>query len=135
MDIGQNGATPLKSRDYEVGRGKPPRAHQFKPGQCGNPKGRRKGSKNQKTNLRETLNRKLTLREGGKARKVTVREALFIRLAEDSLKGNVKSMALLLNLDREMLAGEAGPIAVGEDDRDIVKNFLARVRATQPKEN
>jgi hypothetical protein len=33
------------SRDEDVGYRKPPRAYQFKPGQSGNPKGRRKGRK------------------------------------------------------------------------------------------
>ena len=36
---------PPKDELYEVGYGKPPVASQYKPGQCGNPGGRPKGSK------------------------------------------------------------------------------------------
>jgi len=33
---------------YETGYGKPPKAHQWKPGESGNPKGRPKGSRNKR---------------------------------------------------------------------------------------
>ena len=52
------------SRDYEIGYGKPPKKHQFKPGQSGNRKGRPKGTKNTATLLREILDRKIELRTG-----------------------------------------------------------------------
>ena len=35
--------------DHKVGYGKPPKAHQWRPGQSGNPKGRPKGSRNRPT--------------------------------------------------------------------------------------
>lgn len=37
---------PNESNEYEVGYGKPPKKHQFKPGYSGNKKGRPKGSLN-----------------------------------------------------------------------------------------
>src|SRR2546423_2320441 len=61
----------------EVGYGSPPQAHQFKPGQSGNPRGRPKGAKNEATILRELLNRKIQIREGGRTRKITVLEAIL----------------------------------------------------------
>ena len=33
-------------KTHEVGYGKPPKAHRFKPGRSGNPRGRPKGSRN-----------------------------------------------------------------------------------------
>lgn len=40
----------------EVGKGKPPVEHQFKPGQSGNPKGKPKGTKHISTWIQEMLN-------------------------------------------------------------------------------
>lgn len=68
--------TEASAPENEVGYGKPPRTHQFKPGQSGNPKGRPKGAKSEATILYELLHRKIPIREGGKTRKVTVLEAI-----------------------------------------------------------
>lgn len=40
----------------EVGKGKPPKEHQFKPGQSGNPNGVPKGTKHLSTHIQEMLN-------------------------------------------------------------------------------
>ncbi|MGZ9082896.1 MAG: DUF5681 domain-containing protein [Rhodoplanes sp.] len=77
----------------EVGYGRPPRAHRFKPGQSGNPRGRPKGAKNEATILRAILKRKIAVREGGRARKMTVLEAILLRFTEEALKGNTKTAA------------------------------------------
>jgi Family of unknown function (DUF5681) len=84
------------SRDYEIGYGKPPKKHQFKPGQSGNRRGRPKGTKNTATLLREILDRKIELRTAGSKRKITLREAILTRLTERALKGDTKSAAFLL---------------------------------------
>jgi len=47
--------------DYEVGYKKPPKQHQFQPGQSGNPKGRPKGTKNLATDLAEELAETITV--------------------------------------------------------------------------
>ena len=47
--------------DYEIGYGRPPKSTRFKPGQSGNPKGRKKGSKNTYSILRDILNQKVTV--------------------------------------------------------------------------
>ena len=41
---GKSLALPTRSDDYKVGYGKPPVATRFRPGQSGNPNGRRKGT-------------------------------------------------------------------------------------------
>jgi hypothetical protein len=110
--------------DGEVGYGRPPQAHQFKAGQSGNPKGRPKGTKNEATILREILDEtKLPLREGGRQRKITVREGILRKVTEDALKGNTKSASFLLNRYGLMVSGEVGHQATSEEDQDILEAF------------
>jgi hypothetical protein len=47
---------------YDIGYAKPPREHQFQPGQSGNPQGRPKGAKSEAAILRDLLNRKVGVR-------------------------------------------------------------------------
>lgn len=51
---------------YEIGYGKPPAGNRFKPGQSGNPKGRKKNSKNILTLLRHELEGDVVVIENGK---------------------------------------------------------------------
>ena len=115
--------------DGEVGYRRPPRAHQFQPGQSGNPKGRPKGAKGEATILGELLSCKIAIREGGKLRKVTLLEAILTRMAEDSLKGNVKTAAFLLNRFSVLVSGEVGHVGLGEDDKAVLDAFIRDVQA------
>lgn len=111
----------------EVGYARPPRAHRFKPGESGNPKGRPKGSKNESTILHELLHRKIDVRQGGRTRKITVLEAILMRFTEDSLKGNTKSAAFLLNRYGTMVSGEPDGPEMSGDDREILEAFTQRL--------
>lgn len=130
----KSGSTPrvrirTASSDERVGYGRPPRAHQFKPGQSGNPRGRPKGAKNEATILHELLHRKIPIREGGRTRKIMVLEAILLRFTEDSLKGNTKSAAFLLNRHNLTTSGQPQQVDIGEDDREILDEFMSRVMA------
>ena len=116
----------------DVGYGKPPRAHQFKPGKSGNPKGRPKGAKSEETLLRELLQQKISLNERGKTRRITVLEGILRRIAEDCLKGNTKSAAFLLNRHHAMTSGEPVESGLSEDDDTVLQAYL---RKYQPKLN
>ena len=72
---------------YEVGYGKPPKHTRFKKGQSGNPKGRPEDTKNLKTDLREEMNEKITIREGADERPVSKQRALVKRLTAKAIKG------------------------------------------------
>ncbi len=78
------------SKDYKVGYGKPPKDTQFKPGRSGNPKGRRKGSKNLKKLIDENLNKKILVRVGKKASELTMQEAMVIGMLTRAMKGHVR---------------------------------------------
>ena len=83
--------------DYEVGRGKPPRSSQFKPGQSGNPGGRKKGSVNLKTIMTAVLESEIELTENGRKRKVPLLEAIILRQAQDTLRGQLRAIDSLLD--------------------------------------
>ena len=120
----------VKRAAEEVGYGRPPRAHQFKPGQSGNPRGRPKGAKNEATLLRAILGRKLTAREGGKPRTMTVLEAILLRFTEDALKGNTKSAAFLFNRYARTEGGKSQPSdEIGADDHEVLDAFARRFEA------
>jgi hypothetical protein len=123
------------AEDNDVGYGKPPRAHQFKPGKSGNPKGRPKGAKNEETILRELLQQKISLNERGKARKITIHEGIFRRIIEDCLKGNTKSAAFLLNRHHAMTSGEPMESGLSDDDEAVLEAYLHKYQnKPTPKE-
>jgi len=110
---------------YSVGYGKPPRQHQFQPGQSGNRKGRPTGAKNTATMLREILDRKIEVRSGGTVRKISVREAMLTRFAETALKGDTKSAAFLLQrYDMVETAEEHANNATRPEEQEIIDAYL-----------
>ncbi len=118
-----------KSRDNDVGYGKPPKAHQFKPGQSGNPKGRPKGAKSQKTIFLEVANRKVTLRQDGKTRTITCQEGVIHRVAEKSLQGDIKSATLFLS---QLAAIESTPgkeLEMGPDDKAVLDAYVKQLQS------
>jgi Family of unknown function (DUF5681) len=115
-------------RDYAVGYRRPPRQHQFKPGQSGNPKGRLAGSKNESTILHELLNRKIKVRENGRLRTILVLEGILRRFTEDALKGDIKAALFLLNRYGAMVSGELQRRELSEDDREIIEAFARQFK-------
>ena len=93
--------------DDEIGYGKPPKHTRFKKGQSGNPKGRPKGVRNLKSALREALNETVTIREGGKSKQVSIREALMKAAIAKGMSGDIRSIATIFGFD-ERLLGEEG---------------------------
>jgi hypothetical protein len=83
--------------DYEIGRGKPPRSSQFKPGQSGNPGGRKKGSRNFKTIFLEVLDSEIEIVEGGRTRRVPMIKALMLRQVQEGLRGHNRALDSLLD--------------------------------------
>ena len=116
-------------RECDVGYRKPPKHKQFKPGQSGNPRGRPKGSKNESTILHELLHRKITIQDGGRSRQVTILEAMLTRFAQDSLKGNIKSAAFLLNRYGTLVSGEIEQSGLSSDDQAVLEAFMTRLKA------
>ena len=123
-----------------VGFANPPKAGQFKKGQSGNPKGRPKGSKNIATILNERLNKRITIREGGRTKTVSVLEAKFIQLTKAMLEGDDKATNLIIKLlerygneaqqnEKEALTG-----FTAEEDRQVIEEFLRMNSCAKPGE-
>jgi hypothetical protein len=110
---------------YGTGYAKPPKEHQFRPGQSGNTSGRPKGRKNNATLLREILDRKIEVRNGSTIRKISVREAILTRFAESALKGDTKSAAFLLQrYDGSEAVQEYVDHSTTPEEQEIIERYL-----------
>ena len=129
---------PPPNTSSEVGYGKPPKEHQFKKGQSGNPKGRPKGSKNVTTLIEETLAAEIEYREKGRTKRATAKELIVRKMCEKALKGDLRAARELLNRleAAEAKRSAASPAetasleAIDAEDRAI----LARSLETQALE-
>jgi hypothetical protein len=121
---------------YAIGYGRPPTSSQFQPGQSGNPKGRPTGARNASSMARTALERMVSIQVKGTWRKMTVRKAAYLRLAERAVAGDAKAFDYLLSLEsEEHPPGSDQP----ESERSAVKDlamlqdFFDRQRADRPQ--
>lgn len=89
------------SRNYKVGKGKPPKEHQFQPKTSGNPRGRPKNSRNVHTVLDDIWNAKITVHENGKTRRISFSEAFVMKLADKAINGSVNDQIKFLKAMKE----------------------------------
>ena len=86
---------------YDVGYGKPPEEHRFKPGTSGNPRGRPRGSKNRRPSetkehqlqdiLLKEARRRVTVTENNRPIRMTVVQAIVRSMAIRAAKGDTRS--------------------------------------------
>jgi hypothetical protein len=88
----------IEASTAKVGYKSPPVRSRFKPGQSGNPSGRTKGSQNFRTLFNKILNEEVSLREGQEVKKISKAEAVLRSVVVGALKGDLRSMAMLLRL-------------------------------------
>lgn len=124
-----------KARNPDVGYGKPPVEHQFKPGQSGNPRGRPRGRKSEAKMLDDVLYRMVGVRGPGGTRKIPVLEAMLYRFAEDSLKGNTKTAAFLLARHAAATSMTQEAPELSADDKAVVEAFLQDFAAKNGETN
>ena len=86
---------------YEVGYGKPPQHSRFKPGQSGNPKGRKKGARGFKTLVKEVIEEKVQVRTATGSTKMTRLQAALNQCANQAAKGDIKALDTLIRIARE----------------------------------
>jgi hypothetical protein len=85
-------APPEDEDDYKVGPGRPPKEHQFKPGQSGNPKGRKRKERSLVPELKEQFERvfsqKLKVTQGDRQRLISRWVAGLEQLSIQFAKGD-----------------------------------------------
>lgn len=109
--------------DYEVGYGRPPKHTRFKPGQSGNPGGRKRKSKDLQKLIQAELDTLITVQDAGCEKHITKREALVKQLVNLAIKGNPKPLQLVLTyLEKHR---EVEPFMPTEaDDAALLAAFL-----------
>ena len=95
-----------KSGDYPVGFKKPPRSTQFKKGESGNPRGRPRGTRNLKTDLREELDERVIVHDPKGDRHISKQRALIMSLLAKAIKGDSRAATTLLNMTMRLLEGD-----------------------------
>lgn len=83
--------------NYEVGYRRPPKKSRWKPGQSGNPRGRTKGAKSIATIFRDLFAKRVTVRDQAGIRKVSVLEAIVVRIIARALQGDMKAAQFILD--------------------------------------
>jgi hypothetical protein len=115
---------------FSIGYGKPPPQNRFQKGQSGNPKGRPRGSRNLSTIMERALNEKVTIKENGRQRSITKREAAVKQLANKSAGGDLKSIQVLLNFlmprEKSADASDAQSETFDAADAEVMKGILER---------
>jgi len=121
---------------YDVGYRKPPKHTRFKPGQSGNPKGRRKGAKNFNTDLKETLDMPVPVSENGRRKTISTQRAALMRLREKALNGDEKALNKLLGFaqthNSEDLVAEVEESLSPSDEALIERAIERRTQKKQP---
>lgn len=112
------------SDDGAVGYGKPPKAHQFKPGQSGNPKGRPKGPGNLLKLIGRHAAKKVTVIENGEQKKMAKMDVVISAMFNKAAKGDVAAARLLTNLVRAATQLNGDDYQSDYSDEDI-KAILA----------
>jgi hypothetical protein len=128
------GSTGGNGNNYKVGYGRPPTHTQFRPGQSGNPAGRRKGVRNLATDVKRMLSTPVKVREGGRSRTRSTQEAALMVLRKKALDGDTRGLESMLALGmRYNDEADIGPaLELAPDDEAILAAYVADVTGGAP---
>ena len=109
---------------YAVGYGKPPKHSQYKPGQCGNPRGRPRKTSSIEAMIKRELDQTVKITEGGRELRITKREAIVKQFVNRAIKGDAKPLQLMLAHLQKYKDVEPF-LATDVDDAELLKALSA----------
>ena len=116
-----------KTGHAQIFLGSGPHASRARPGQSGNPSGRREGARNLSTIVAAALSERVTVNENGRRRSITKLEAAVKQLVNRAATGEARATQLLLAL---IQANEARPVhagRLGDADAIVMAELLRRL--------
>lgn len=125
-------AGKFSDRPYAVGWGKPPVHTQFGKDRPGNPNGRPKGSVSSDTLLKKALAARVTVKEGGRERKISKHDAMVTQLVNKAASGDLKAIQQVMRLYRDFetrTQPEVPNRPLSEADREVLEQFAGHLRA------
>lgn len=107
----------------------PPKEHQYKKGQSGNPQGRPRGVRNRNTIVREQMSRKITLTTpDGVSRHISTKEGIIAKQTNKALQGDLDSAKWIFGLsdaaDAEYEAMSKARDTLSQDDKKILEQYI-----------
>jgi Family of unknown function (DUF5681) len=137
--LNENNSRPSATEsgvEYKVGPGRPPKEHQFKPGQSGNPKGAKRKQKamalDLKAALEQALSKTIKLKQGERERIVSMAVAGIEQLVAQYVKGDHRArrdlMALADRVGVDLMAGQHQALqdALAANHEAILRSYVER---------
>ena len=111
----------------ESGYKRAPKATQFKRGCSGNPKGRPKGVRSLKAELKGLMEKRVRIRADGEQRQVTRQRLMLLKFFEKAANGDIRALTQMMNMAMKLEASDpmqSEPDIVTDNDRAIVEEFF-----------
>jgi hypothetical protein len=116
----------MSNKEAGVGYGRPPASTRFKPGQSGNPTGRKKNVPNFKTELIAELNETVSYDEDGHKGRYTRQRAVVKRLVDLAINGDIRAINAIVTLCQSSDGNKAPEEELDNDGDQIMNDHLEK---------